>query len=409
MILRWEWCNPLRKVLCPSCFRTFPAREVHFRCENGESKACTDQPDELLTKLLGLDPEVPRLDRLAIVPDRSSLFFGPLVAPTAVQCPVCSEPSSHRACPLCHSELPSEIEVAQNRIIAILGMRGSGKTMYIAHLIDQLRQRLPELNATLAPATHSTAALFKRNYGEPILRDGIRLQGTAPAASNPELRIPLIYRISFGATGKNGSSGVSASAHLVFFDASGEDLETSRLPELYRRYIRSASALVLLLDPLSITGLKDHIIRSGLPSGQIVNSTHPFQHLLDNLCLGILDSEGARKQVRKPTAVVVSKSDLFRTLLPSEKLPFLERPDHIGGFDRSDCDNVSAFIEQKLQNWGEQETVVKVRQKFSDYHYFALSSLGMDPSGESVANARPLRVEDPIFWILNHWGLLRAR
>lgn len=414
MILETRFMNPFHKVLCVSCFKRFPAAEVHFRCENTSSVKCQEQQDDKQGRHLNPmwnDPEVapPYLDRRVIIPDRSKILFKSAYVPQRVKCPTCHDPSTERCCPYCHSELPRDGEINGNQIIAILGLRNSGKSIYLAQLIERLReQSLARVGATLFPVTQATERIFKENYEIPILRGLQRPLSTAPLASNPHLRTPLVFRVSFTAKDNGVARGVERAAHLVFLEASGEDLETSPFPDLYRRYITAAGALVLLIDPLSIQALRKEVRAANLQSGQI-DIPERFDKLLSNLFYSVFDQQGTQKMVQKPVAITISKSDLIRRVLRGESPPFFSPSEHIGGFDRQDSVEVSASIEEMLDRWGEKATLEVVRQRFENARFFAVSSLGADPQGPTFQEPNPQRVEDPIFWILNQWGLLRDK
>ena len=64
--------------------------------------------------------------------------------PQQAICDVCKQESTTRLCPNCHFELPYDIGQTDQRIIAIIGGRDTGKTHYIASLIMRLKYEVGE-------------------------------------------------------------------------------------------------------------------------------------------------------------------------------------------------------------------------------------------------------------------------
>lgn len=78
-----------------------------------------------------------------------------------------------------------------------------------------------------------------------------------------------------------------------------------------------------------------------------------------------------------------------------------------GAFVEADQQAVDAELRALLENWDEGAIVSSVQSNFRDVAFFGVSALGLhnapDESG-SVKRPRPLRVEDPLLWIMakNH-------
>jgi len=66
-----------------------------------------------------------------------------------------------------------------------------------------------------------------------------------------------------------------------------------------------------------------------------------------------------------------------------------------------------------LREWGASNIDDHMEHNYSNYRYFAVSSLGRPPDYEHYAVAeggvRPLRVADPVVWLLSVYKLVPRR
>src|SRR5437588_79978 len=121
-----------KMIICPFCFEEFPTEDLRLRCMKLE---CTGKSeDALYAHARGYASTI--MGRV-LVPGKGRVRHG---LPYQVRCDFCNTVSHTFLCPNCHFELPHDIGQIDQKIIAIIGARASGKSHYIASLINQLEQ-----------------------------------------------------------------------------------------------------------------------------------------------------------------------------------------------------------------------------------------------------------------------------
>ena len=110
---------------CPYCFEVFRLNDTPFRCTN---ERCEQEVDAVRERTWRDSSRVGR-----VLPPVG-------FSPSELRCGDCGEKSRQRVCPHCHMELPRTIGQFRNLIFAIIGAKASGKSHYIAVLIEQLRR-----------------------------------------------------------------------------------------------------------------------------------------------------------------------------------------------------------------------------------------------------------------------------
>ncbi len=408
-------------VVCPYCFDRTSARRLPFRClmlATGVrgSKRCDAERDDTWAEFMG--PAVPASARM-----RGPVFAGPRrqvglgSAGTRTACPGCGVPTTVRVCPGCHNDLPSDYCEQDSRIIALVGAKASGKSTYVTVLVNELRHRVgAAYDASLAPMGSATQRR-DRELAEDLY-DRLRLpEATRPAALG--FNDPLIYRLSLpgarhpgaGWPGSGRKDGGSRHTALVFFDAAGEDLGSAEAMDRYTQYLGAADGIVLLVDPLQLGSVRDSLAPGEgppLPAAE----TPPAQIAADLAAQLRAHGHGdSRGRVRTPIAVAVTKIDMLSSLLVPHS-PLLRSAAHPGGrLDRDDLSAVHEEVRELLTGWDSGALYRQLERDFSQLGLFGLSALGAPPPADAPADApksgpQPLRVEDPLLWLLALRGLI---
>ena len=73
-----------------------------------------------------------------------------------------TELDGKKMCPECYCLLPSDFGKFPSKILAILGVRGSGKTLYIAHLLSEISERLSEMGFVINASNEAIENFTKR-------------------------------------------------------------------------------------------------------------------------------------------------------------------------------------------------------------------------------------------------------
>lgn len=389
------------RLYCPYCYSGFSEREIWFRCSGRigpKGERCSPEIDPV------------RRDRTG---------FGQVLPPVfdsdgrlrAANCPTCGAESTTRICPACHMQLPVHFGKVRSRMIALVGAKESGKTVYMTVLVHELMHRMGEdLNAAISGADDETRLRFASDYEQPLYRDARLLASTTTAGTRD--RAPLVFRFTTegrsSRLSRNGT-GEPQRTLLSFFDTAGEDLRSVRSVEENVQYLAAADGIVLLLDPLQMRGARQLAAPGTLLPTPGAVGDEPA-NVLENITDLIMAKERikASQRIGKPLAIVFTKMDALLHDL-KETSPLLRPPAHTSYFDERDSLDVHTEIQRLLARW-EGSRIDQIAQKnYRTYRYFGVSALGETPTAEnrvSPRGIRPYRVTGPFTWMLAQFGTI---
>ena len=381
-------------ITCPFCFRQFSSQELRFRCSN---TYCPEPlPDEIYAMARGYAP-MP-MGRV-LVPGRR--MFG---QPNGVACDICGQVSHRRICPYCHQELSEDIGHVDQRIIAIIGGRATGKTHYIASLVNRLKNEVAQnFNVQAEMMNEETKVRWENDFYTPLFVRKVVLQPTRPAGIDSTVRAPLMFRFTF-------SDGSRLRAiNISFFDSAGEDMTSVDTMSVQNRYICHADGIIFLLDPLQIPTVRQQLATSAnVPPADYKASP---EAIVGNLRRLFERQQGLppTQKVKVPVAFTLSKIDTLLPILDASSA--LQRPaNHPGWLDLDDVRSVNTEISSFLSEWINPSFMIGVRNGFACYNFFGISSLGEQPDASNrLSVVSPLRVEDPFLWLLHRLGLIKGR
>lgn len=385
------------RLYCPYCYELFAERAIEFRCTGRlgtGGRRCDTAVDKVLESRGGSGAALPPVFALD---GRSA----------SAVCPQCRSETTTRVCPACHRQLPVHFGKVRSRLIALVGAKESGKTVFMTVLVHELMHQAGErLNASISGADDATRHDFAEKYEHPLYR-GSRLLGTTNPAGRTD-RAPLVFRFTTERRRLRGS----APQHtlLSFFDAAGEDLRSRQSVEENVRYLAAADGVVLLLDPLQMRGARGLASAARLPSPGTVDDDPAS--VLENITDLILAKGGRRatERIAKPLAVVFTKMDALTHDL-KETSPLRRPAPEPAYFDDEDSLEVHTEIQRLLSRWEGSRIDQIVRMHYRDHRYFGVSALGETPTADnrvSPRGVRPYRVTDPFVWILSRFGAVRT-
>ena len=383
-----------RKEICPYCFEPYRLKETPFRCSSPAAR-CAPERDEVRARVWD---EAAPMGR--VLPAEGGFR-------REHRCPACSQTSRKRLCPLCHMELPHTTGKFRNLIFAVIGAKEAGKSHYLAVLIEQIRKHAgPDLGMLLEPLNDHTIRRYREDFYEPVFRRGTVIRGTVSALADRRVQIPLVYTLTF--TGKDlfGRHVIKGLVTLVFFDTAGEDLNDESTMNTVNKYIYRSDGIILLLDPLQLDRVRDHLNGSvPLPSRNADTAD-----IVTRVTKLIRDGRGLPLNAKIPTpfAVAFSKFDAVEPLIDPQ-FQLRSDPDHRSGFDLADFHAVNAEMQSLLSDWDNVILREQVEGYYQKFGFFGLTSLGCNPHGDQkIPRVLPRRVEDPFLWLLHHHGLLPA-
>ena len=292
-------------------------------------------------------------------------------------------------------EIPSGFLAGDSLPIALVGAKASGKSNYIAVLIDEIRRKMTSgFNCTLdISCSEESKKYYDDYYYKPLFRDSRVVEGT-DAGEIP----PLIFPLRF----MDSKYRIKKVATLTFYDTAGENFDSDESVLVFNRYIPNSKGIILLLDPLQIPSIRNQL-EGKMPLPEINTD---LVEILSRITKNVRDVKnlGDRKSINIPLALVFTKMDAlekFGIIPPGSCLR--EESEHMkrGGFVLSDFENTNIEMSTILENWMDNELLQMMRQ-FSKYSIFGLSALGGVPNGVSLQNGKinPKRVLDPLLWLL---------
>ncbi len=323
---------------------------------------------------------------------------------------------ARRVCPSCDKTLP-EREIDETFNIAIVGDTFSGKTHYIAVLIDQLKHgiimqagngssRLISLNA-------ETDRKYHDQYFTPILQDkNARLPGTPRGtfshAGTPITGEPLVYQLTL----RDNRTGLTKGVNLLFYDISGEEIADSTLIVQFGEHILRANAIIYLADPITMERVRQHLPRHLQPDPASI-SARSAHEVLVNIMYRFEQYQRIQpgEQIDVPTAIMISKSDLLRYTIPvSEQGSFLifQKKVYDGKAHPQEFARIHQEVEFCLRYYKEL-ALLQTSSRFTTLNFFAVSATGGPPdSSGTYIRIEPLRCLDPFVWVLWKMGCIEV-
>ncbi|GAA3849902.1 hypothetical protein GCM10022403_096860 [Streptomyces coacervatus] len=395
-------------VICPYCFARAAASALPYRCLSrgggSVSRACDPVRDEVWEAFKG-----PAIGAQAAV--RGPLFHprrGLRPRGGRVPCPDCAVPTPTRVCKECHSDFPSDYCDQESRIIALVGAVSVGKSTCVTVLMHELRHRVGHTFRAAVAAMGGDTQTRDRDLERDLYDLGLMPDPTTTAAR--ALNDPLLYRLSL--PGGRRGTGTRHTA-LVFFDAAGEDLSGIEAMNRYTGYLAAADGIILLIDPLQLPSVREELSASGplLPF-----EPAPQQRIAADVATQLRSHgrRGSGGRLHTPLAVALTKTDMVRPLLPAHSPLHANARHDDGVLHESDRLAVHEEVRSLLIGWDGGELCRRLDRDFSRVSYFGFSALGAPPPAGAPDKAppggpQPVRIEDPLLWLLAEQGLLPVR
>jgi len=350
--------NPFRKVTCPYCHESYYPGECRIIATLSFNNIHAD--------------DILREGRKGLL---ARLFVVPLTGPHSVRM------GAVRICPHCDMKQPNNVMGSSSYTIAIVGDGDSGKSHYLASLIHQLRHgpALQVIGCNAIIGQGNTDQLFYSNYYVPYFMNMNKRQVLSTQHSVvPE---PLLYELVFP----------DKRVNLLFYDASGEDIINPNQFFQFSSYILNASAIIFLVDPMSIP----EVVKS-LPAHLHESSTELLRKAqIMNRMISTLKQHHSRSpngNLRIPIAITISKSDLLE-FVASSKL----HGTHL---------ETNQEVQDFLRRFGDTN-LLKASESFETVSFFAVSATGWLADANGIfPSIEPRRCLEPLLWILWKLGVI---
>ena len=385
------------QVTCPFCYHRINWLRLNFVCSGRNApgyEPCQQSVDPVRkSETLFEELMYPVFSR----PRRC------LPSPRRTRCPHCRGRTGQHACPACHTPLPANFGGGFSPVIALIGARKTGKTVYLTVGAHHLRTVLSDRFSADVWLYGDEARSWLTTSVTAIFEHGTLPETTEQPTGRSE---PLVFewRRRSGRIFRRYHS-----SYLSFLDTAGDSLGTQRgVSEL--RFLTRVDAFIVMLDPFTLPGVVDRLM---LPRSAPSAASNAFD-VLTQVTDALRNAEGVRRQgrIRKPMAVAFVKIDAFRAPLGNDH-PFFRAEADRPWYDNTAGRAVHDSVREMLREWGARDIDDHMAANYSKYQYFALSSLGRPPDYERLRVAeggvQPLRVTDPLVWLLSLYKLVPRR
>lgn len=318
---------------------------------------------------------------------------------------------ARRECTECKYLLPPNIERVPSITLVVVGDVSSGKSHYIAALIQQIRTEWirnpnPNVYTTFESLTPEVEKQFTSNYYEPLFTYQQAIAPTQPATS--PYANPLIYKLTVSPSPKHPTTAVN----LMIYDTSGEDFEAEVRIVNFARFVLNTNAFIFVVNPLVMAPVfnqLDPTLQANL-SQQYVMAQRRRAAARLNAIISIYKRyhghlEGSHLP-GLPISVMVSKSDLLGPLI-SSKHTIMTQPNYEDGLDLYDIEAVNQEVRELLHKY-KQSDLLAATSRFEKVKFFASTATGEPPDATGHFNrVEPRRCLDPVLWILHQLGMIK--
>lgn len=325
-------------------------------------------------------------------------------AKSSLTCEGCGFEANQHVCPHCHSQLPDNYMKDNNKMVALVGPTASGKSTYLAVLINELMNSVGEEYRLTVEYGDETIARYQHDLYEPLFKRKVLIAQTPSIATDSRHRArPLVFRIA-QTKERRGLALTSARpsrASLVFFDSSGQDATMGADMHRYMRYLKHAAGLIYMLDPTELEAAEVDV----RPSVRVSSSRPRSSWAVIQDATQILRPSN-NDRIKVPAAVVLTKADMLKTTV-ADSSP-LDYTSSTGALQSDERDSVNEFVRALLRRWN-MNLEEYMLQNYERSALFAVSSLGRPPQGPGVApeGIQPRHVSDPLLWMLRELGVFR--
>ncbi|MBN2469787.1 MAG: hypothetical protein JXN59_03595 [Anaerolineae bacterium] len=294
-------------------------------------------------------------------------------------------------CPTCDSVLNAAIGRATNLHIPIVGGPSAGKTHY---LIATLRSLIEHY----APAHNLTVSMpdieHRRDYEASvrILRRGQQLRKTQVERDSNTRAYNLQIKRRWH----------PVPTLLYIYDGAGEyyTSQESAQQQVYYRYV---NGVILIVDPFAIAQVYAQYRPRIDAEGQTlaVNAQEPLSGIYERMLEALEVHYNLKRDTRfpHPIAVVLTKADAFDldARIGAEAARRLIQRDPAVA---SEGEAIHRLVEQFLVEFGESNFVRNLRLQFSAVRFFSVSSTGRMVDPADYRSLEPVRVVEPLVWLL---------
>lgn len=307
-----------------------------------------------------------------------------------------------RVCRFCHNPLPQNYGKTDVKFVAVIGITGAGKTVYLSQLLSGMS------GYAVKAGLSANGRVFSASIRNFIETNRVAMGKPMPPSTPFQyLQQPLFYQISSG-----GNSSRKREDTLVLYDVAGEVFQYVDVIKKFAPYIAHADGIMLLIDPMQFDAIR-----------QVADTNEQFDEPAAALeaIQNIISGNDPNKKCETPVAICLSKIDTksVQEVLDRSLIDLLREDvcQDIGP-DNSPKQVFNARqynpIVDRLDRFMKQQDLPlaqMMKNNYSLYCYFAFTAMGCDvrkmtnDMGEEVDTpigpVLPKRIEEPLLWMLH--------
>lgn len=286
-------------------------------------------------------------------------------------------------CSECHQLLNRQHIETKRIFIPILGGASAGKS---AFLFSAVRELIDKDAATYGLETEFIDSSTELDY-ESVKRQ--LLAGSAPTKTLNS--VPKAFNLALLKEEKT-------KCLLYLYDPAGEAYQNTDTLSAHR-YLEYLSGMILIIDPFSISVVREHYKKKLNVDITISPSDLQVSDALSRVLLTMEESFGLSptSKINNPLAVVLSKVDAFDLKVKVGSKAINTVQDSLPNQTRSSIRN--NLIRNQLIEWGESGLLQQLDTRFKNVQFFSCSSLTRK-SSHAGSGFKSVDVFEPLQWIL---------
>lgn len=309
--------------------------------------------------------------------------------------------------------------------IAMTGARASGKSVYLAVVVELLSQFTTEQHGTWRPATKKTEQIYEEHFHSRLFEEGRALESTRRIGDNATYTDePLIF--TMGRPLVQGQRS-PREIFIVFRDIAGEDLQDYGIAGVKDQlsFLANADLVVFLFDPLADEDIR--LALAGLPGmSQTEDGTRTDPSMVLRNVLALIDANRNPHHLPR-IALTMSKFDVLQQLAETQgearHMDVIMRNRGAAfnregaGVDRPWDGADNELLHQEIRSvlatldarglFNELDSWITHDNPQNYYRCFAVSALGSQTRDDAVDSSgiAPFRCLDPIRSVLAQYGI----
>jgi Double-GTPase 2 len=300
-------------------------------------------------------------------------------------------------------QIPYGWTESESKVVAVVGSKQAGKTNYLTVLMHLLQREFATVAGVTMQQLDAASQERFRKKRQDLFNHRIIAEPTQNInAQHTEdmIRFPFNLRLQWG------RQKVGKTLNLAIYDVAGENFDRQEDIERDVRYIARCDAVILLVDPLTLSETRSLL---GL-DGDYVQESEPQEGLVR--LSNVMRAEygiGIKHKLDSPLAIVLTKFDELKSILPASAVFNQPTMDH--GYSDIVSGEISKDVELTMGGWAGGGLPLFAQQQFRTHRWFAVSALGNTVVEEGGIykvkdEVSPFRVLEPLMWVLHRWGYM---